>query len=51
MVAANRVRQWWRDRRPAGGMGALAAVPDPSTGLFARWNADHDRHEAAGLID
>ncbi|MFO0810194.1 MAG: sigma-70 family RNA polymerase sigma factor [Gemmataceae bacterium] len=50
-VAANRVRQWGRDRRPAIGPDALADVPDPSAGLSARWDADHDCHVLRRLLE
>lgn len=55
-VTANRVRQWWRDRRTAavGGTDAgqqLVEVPDPAAGLSQRWDAEHDQHVLRRLLE
>jgi RNA polymerase sigma-70 factor (ECF subfamily) len=55
-VTANRVRQWWRDRREsaAGGSDAqsqLAEQADPAAALSLRWDADHDEHVLRRLLE
>lgn len=55
-VTANRVRQWWRDRRSpaAGGTDAqlqFAELADPASGLSHQWDAEHDRHVLRRLLE
>jgi len=56
-ITANRVRQFWRDRRrrpPAGAADGtdqfLSRLADPAGDLAAEWDRDHDRHVFQKLL-
>jgi RNA polymerase sigma-70 factor (ECF subfamily) len=51
-VTVNRLRVFWRTRRPAGDVeSVLSQLEDPASGLSRRWDEEHDRHVARRLLD
>jgi RNA polymerase sigma-70 factor (ECF subfamily) len=59
VVTVNRVRTYWRERarRPRAGVADssgedfLSRLEDPTSGLSAEWDRDHDRHVFERLMD
>jgi RNA polymerase sigma factor (sigma-70 family) len=49
-VTTNLLREFWRQRPSPAADAVLAQLADPSAGLSAIWDAQHDRHVLHGLM-
>jgi RNA polymerase sigma-70 factor (ECF subfamily) len=50
-IATNLLREHWRARLAPHGDSVLVELEDPGSGLSRAWDADHERHVLAGLLD
>lgn len=50
-IAANLLREHWRRRPAPQADSVLAELADPASGLSRQWDAEHERHVLAGLLD
>jgi RNA polymerase sigma-70 factor, ECF subfamily len=50
-IATNLLREHWRARPTAQADSILVELVDPGSGLSRAWDAEHERHVLAGLLD
>jgi RNA polymerase sigma-70 factor (ECF subfamily) len=50
-IATNLLREHWRARPVAQADSVLVELVDPGSGLSRTWDAEHERHVLAGLLD
>jgi RNA polymerase sigma-70 factor (ECF subfamily) len=50
-IAANVLREFWRERPVAGADAMLEDLVDPEGGLSRVWDEQHDRHLLSGLME
>src|SRR5262245_50351726 len=50
-IATNLLREHWRARPAAQADSVLVELVEPGSGLSRAWDAEHERHVLAGLVD
>jgi RNA polymerase sigma-70 factor (ECF subfamily) len=50
-IATNLLREHWRERPAAQVDSILVELVDPNSGLSGAWDAEHERHVLAGILD